>query len=182
MPALAERYRQHLADEVDFHRWMQWLCDAQLETAQSAARDAGMRLGLMQDLAGDVRRRDAPAEGEQLAEPFVLGDQRRDALGHEGSGVALDGDGFEAGPAGASLFGPGLEPHQRRHDDGEPAHDWSDPDRQTLSVQQGDAVARGIIRYLTTKDPGSGFVEPYPRVDPPGGPGGPGRPCRDPQL
>ena len=55
--------------------------------------------------------------------------------------------------------------------------------RPEVQKVQGEAVARGIIRYLTTKDPGSGFVEPYPRIDPPSGPGGgPGRPCRDPQL
>ena len=54
--------------------------------------------------------------------------------------------------------------------------------RPEVQKVEGNAVAKGIIRYLTTKDPGSGFTEPYPRVDPPGGPGGPGRPCRDPQL
>lgn len=54
--------------------------------------------------------------------------------------------------------------------------------RPEVQKVEGEAVARGIIRYLTTKDPGSGYVEPYPRVDPPGGPGGPSRACRDPQL
>jgi N-acetylmuramoyl-L-alanine amidase len=54
--------------------------------------------------------------------------------------------------------------------------------RPEVQKVEGQAVARGIIRYLTTKDPGSGFVEPYPRVDPPGGPGGPSRACRDPLL
>ena len=54
--------------------------------------------------------------------------------------------------------------------------------RPDVQKVEGEAVARGIVRYLTTKDPGSGFVEPYPRIDPPGGPGGPGRACRDPQL
>ena len=54
--------------------------------------------------------------------------------------------------------------------------------RPDVQKVEGEAVARGIIRYLTTRDPGSGFTEPYPRVDPPGGPGGPGRACRDPQL
>ena len=54
--------------------------------------------------------------------------------------------------------------------------------RPDVQKVEGEAVARGIVRYLTTKDPGSGFTEPYPRVDPPGGPGGPGRACRDPQL
>lgn len=54
--------------------------------------------------------------------------------------------------------------------------------RPEVQKVEGEAVARGIVRYLTTKDPGSGFVEPYPRVDPPSGPGGPPRACRDPQL
>ncbi|MDQ3979512.1 MAG: N-acetylmuramoyl-L-alanine amidase [Actinomycetota bacterium] len=48
---------------------------------------------------------------------------------------------------------------------------------------EGEALARGIIRYLTTPDPGSGFVEPYPRPDPPGV-GTPGTPprCADPAF
>jgi N-acetylmuramoyl-L-alanine amidase len=54
--------------------------------------------------------------------------------------------------------------------------------RPEVQKVEGEAVARGIIRYLTTRDPGSGFTEPYPRIDPPSGPGGPGRACRDPQL
>ena len=59
------------------------------------------------------------------------------------------------------------------------------PEAQLLArpdVQQveGRAVAAGILRYLNTTDPGSGFVEPYPRSDPPGG--GPSRPCVDPPL
>jgi 4-alpha-glucanotransferase len=58
---VAERYREELAEEVDFHRWMQWLCDTQLESAQAAAREAGMRLGLMQDLAVGADRNNADA-------------------------------------------------------------------------------------------------------------------------
>ncbi|MDQ4091786.1 MAG: N-acetylmuramoyl-L-alanine amidase [Actinomycetota bacterium] len=54
--------------------------------------------------------------------------------------------------------------------------------RPDVQKVEGEAVARGIIRYLTTRDPGSGFTEPYPRPSPPSGPGGPGRACRDPQL
>jgi len=54
--------------------------------------------------------------------------------------------------------------------------------RADVQRVEGEAVAKGIVRYLSTRDPGSGFVEPYPRVDPPFGPGGPGRACRDPQL
>jgi len=50
-------------------------------------------------------------------------------------------------------------------------------------VQQveGEAVARGIVRFLTTKDAGSGFVEPYPRETPAGGGGGASN-CVDPPL
>jgi N-acetylmuramoyl-L-alanine amidase len=52
------------------------------------------------------------------------------------------------------------------------------PDVQRV---EGEAVARGILRYLNTKDPGSGFVEPYPR-DSPAGPGGDASGCVDPGL
>jgi N-acetylmuramoyl-L-alanine amidase len=54
--------------------------------------------------------------------------------------------------------------------------------RPEVQKVEGEAVARGIVRYLTTRDPGSGFVEPYPRVDPPSTGGATPRPCRDPQL
>ncbi|HEX7166702.1 MAG TPA: N-acetylmuramoyl-L-alanine amidase [Acidimicrobiales bacterium] len=46
---------------------------------------------------------------------------------------------------------------------------------------EGEAVARAIVRFLTTKDPGSGFVEPYPRETPAGGGGGVDN-CEDPAL
>jgi N-acetylmuramoyl-L-alanine amidase len=55
--------------------------------------------------------------------------------------------------------------------------------RPEVQKVEGEAVAKGIIRYLTTRDPGSGFTEPYPRIDPPSAPGaGPGRACRETQL
>jgi len=54
--------------------------------------------------------------------------------------------------------------------------------RADVQKVEGEAVAKGIVRYLTTRDPGSGFTEPYPRVDPPGTSGGTSRACRDPQL
>ena len=52
-----------------------------------------------------------------------------------------------------------------------------------LDVQQaeGEAVAHGISRFLTTEDPGSGFTEPYPRQAPAGGGGGAAG-CTDPPL
>ncbi|HUQ63497.1 MAG TPA: N-acetylmuramoyl-L-alanine amidase [Acidimicrobiales bacterium] len=64
----------------------------------------------------------------------------------------------------------------------------SNPDEARLiasaDVQaiEGQAVARGIIRYLTSEDPGSGYTTPYPRVSPPPVPGPPPPPCVDPPL
>jgi N-acetylmuramoyl-L-alanine amidase len=52
------------------------------------------------------------------------------------------------------------------------------PDVQRV---EGAAVARGIVRFLTTADPGSGFTAPQPRPDSPP-PTGPPAPCRDPAL
>ncbi|AXJ11117.1 4-alpha-glucanotransferase [Arthrobacter sp. PM3] len=47
--------RSQLADRVEFHRWLQWLCDQQLEAAQRAARQAGMEIGVVHDLAVGVK-------------------------------------------------------------------------------------------------------------------------------
>jgi N-acetylmuramoyl-L-alanine amidase len=53
--------------------------------------------------------------------------------------------------------------------------------RPEVQKVEGQAVARGILRWLTTKDPGSGFVVPYPRTEP-AGPGGGTAGCIDPAL
>jgi 4-alpha-glucanotransferase len=49
-----ETLREKLADRIGFHRWLQWICDEQLANAQEAARRAGMRLGVVHDLAVGV--------------------------------------------------------------------------------------------------------------------------------
>ncbi len=54
-------------------------------------------------------------------------------------------------------------------------------DRPDVQKVEGEAVARGILRYLSSSDPGSGFTEPYPRTEPPSGPGGTPR-CVEPRL
>jgi N-acetylmuramoyl-L-alanine amidase len=54
--------------------------------------------------------------------------------------------------------------------------------RPDVQKVEGEAVARGIVRYLTTKDPGSGYVTPYPRSSPAGTGGGPARNCVDPAF
>jgi len=53
--------------------------------------------------------------------------------------------------------------------------------RREVQTVEADALARGIARFLTTDDPGSGFVDAYPRATP-AGPGGGGTGCVDPPL
>jgi 4-alpha-glucanotransferase len=52
-PAVAEFAAGH-ADAVDFHRWLQWQLSEQLAASQTTAVAAGMRLGIMHDLAVGV--------------------------------------------------------------------------------------------------------------------------------
>ncbi|MCD6639985.1 MAG: 4-alpha-glucanotransferase [Nocardioides sp.] len=53
-------------DRIAFHAWLQWVCDEQLAAAHAAALDAGMRVGVITDLAVGVH----PAG----AEVWTLGD------------------------------------------------------------------------------------------------------------
>lgn len=46
--------RIELAERIDYFCWLQWIIDQQLQRAQADAIDAGMGLGLMQDLAVGV--------------------------------------------------------------------------------------------------------------------------------
>ena len=59
-PAVAA-FRDDYEPLVDFHRWMQWLMDSQLASVQGRAVDAGMRLGVMHDLAVGVHPEGADA-------------------------------------------------------------------------------------------------------------------------
>ncbi|MYS24732.1 4-alpha-glucanotransferase [Streptomyces sp. DvalAA-14] len=52
-PQVARARGEHL-DRVDFHCWLSWLTDTQLEGAQRAAKDAGMPIGVVHDLAVGV--------------------------------------------------------------------------------------------------------------------------------
>jgi N-acetylmuramoyl-L-alanine amidase len=54
----------------------------------------------------------------------------------------------------------------------------SDPAFQRV---EATALVRAVVRYVTTDDPGSGYVTPYPRTQP-AGPGGGSRGCVDPPL
>ena len=59
-PEVAAFAEQHAAD-IAFYEWIQWVADIQLRAAQSVARDAGMRVGIMSDLAVGVSKQSAEA-------------------------------------------------------------------------------------------------------------------------
>jgi 4-alpha-glucanotransferase len=73
--AATGRARAELMDRVDFHSRLAWLTDAQLATAQRTARDAGMAVGLIHDLAVGVHPggADAWAQQEYLAAGMSVG-------------------------------------------------------------------------------------------------------------
>ncbi|MGH8974914.1 MAG: N-acetylmuramoyl-L-alanine amidase family protein [Acidimicrobiia bacterium] len=51
--------------------------------------------------------------------------------------------------------------------------------RDDVRQAEADALARALVRFLRSEDPGSGFTVPYPRVTP-AGPGGGASGCVDP--
>ncbi|WP_262058121.1 4-alpha-glucanotransferase [Streptomyces sp. STR69] len=59
------RARVELMDRVDFHSRLAWLTDTQLTAAQRAAREAGMPLGVVHDLAVGVHPDGADAWAQQ---------------------------------------------------------------------------------------------------------------------
>ncbi|MEE4021748.1 4-alpha-glucanotransferase [Gordonia sp. PKS22-38] len=67
--------RKELADRVDFFMWLQWICDQQLAAAQRAALSAGMRIGIVADLAVGVARHSADVWmlGDVLARGATVG-------------------------------------------------------------------------------------------------------------
>ncbi|MEQ8143811.1 4-alpha-glucanotransferase [Streptomyces sp. OP7] len=65
------RAREELRDRVDFHSWLVWLTDGQLTAAQRAAREAGMPVGIVHDLAVGVHPTGADAWAQQ--EYFAAG-------------------------------------------------------------------------------------------------------------
>ncbi|MFG1672124.1 4-alpha-glucanotransferase [Streptomyces sp. Y7] len=65
------RARTELMDRIDFHCRLAWLTDGQLTSAQRAAREAGMPLGIVHDLAVGVHPGGADAWAQQ--EHFAAG-------------------------------------------------------------------------------------------------------------
>ncbi|GMA31909.1 4-alpha-glucanotransferase [Litorihabitans aurantiacus] len=52
--AQVAQLRTELAERVEFYSWLQWVADEQLGAAQEAGHRAGMRIGVMHDLAVGV--------------------------------------------------------------------------------------------------------------------------------
>ncbi len=73
--AAVARAREELAERITFHAWLQWLCDEQLAEAQRCAREAGMPVGLVHDLAVgcDPGGADAWAQQDVLARGMTVG-------------------------------------------------------------------------------------------------------------
>jgi 4-alpha-glucanotransferase len=65
------RARDELRERVDFHSYLAWLTDTQLAEAQRAAREAGMPVGVVHDLAVGVHPQGADAWAQQ--EYFAAG-------------------------------------------------------------------------------------------------------------
>ncbi|MFS8197186.1 4-alpha-glucanotransferase [Streptomyces sp. CWNU-52B] len=88
--AATARARVELLDRVDFHSRLAWLTDAQLATAQRGARDAGMAVGLVHDLAVGVHPggADAWAQQEYFAAGMSVG-APPDAFSVQGQGWGL---------------------------------------------------------------------------------------------
>ncbi|MEU7562596.1 4-alpha-glucanotransferase [Streptomyces eurythermus] len=63
--AATARARARLADRVEFHTRLAWLTDGQLRAAQRAAREAGMPVGIVHDLAVGVHPGGADAWAQQ---------------------------------------------------------------------------------------------------------------------
>jgi 4-alpha-glucanotransferase len=57
--------RAQFPDTLDFYRWLEWVAIDQLEDAQQAAKDAGMGIGIMSDMAVGVH----PAGSEVWWDP-----------------------------------------------------------------------------------------------------------------
>ncbi|WP_234986680.1 4-alpha-glucanotransferase [Demequina sp. NBRC 110055] len=74
-PAAVDAWREEHADRVLYHAWLQWVCDEQLSRAQRVAREAGMSIGVMTDLAVGVHPEgaDAWALGRVLADGIAVG-------------------------------------------------------------------------------------------------------------
>lgn len=66
-----EKLQNPVGDDVQFHRWLQWIVDEQLADVQRQATEAGMTIGVVHDLAVGVHPHGADAWG--LADALARG-------------------------------------------------------------------------------------------------------------
>jgi 4-alpha-glucanotransferase len=67
--------RQQLGEQVEFYRWLQWIVDEQIGAVQRQAKEAGMSIGVVHDLAVGVHPEgaDAWALADALARRVTVG-------------------------------------------------------------------------------------------------------------
>jgi 4-alpha-glucanotransferase len=70
-----EALRDEMSEDVEFYRWLQWIVDEQLATVQRQAKEAGMSIGVIHDLAVGVHPEGADAWGlaDALARRVTVG-------------------------------------------------------------------------------------------------------------
>ena len=70
-----ESLHDQIGDEVEFYRWLQWIVDEQLAAVQRQAKEAGMSIGVVHDLAVGVHPEGADAWGltDALARRVTVG-------------------------------------------------------------------------------------------------------------
>src|SRR5665647_1378865 len=70
-----ESMRDQIGDEVEFYRWLQWIVDEQLADVQRHAKESGMSIGVVHDLAVGVHPEGADAWGlaDSLARRVTVG-------------------------------------------------------------------------------------------------------------
>ncbi|MEM7643037.1 MAG: 4-alpha-glucanotransferase [Pseudomonadota bacterium] len=103
-PDVAAFARDHAGD-VRFHLWLQWVAERQLDAAQAAAREAGMRLGLYLDLAvGTALDGSATWTGADAMLPGVTVGAPPDVFSQDGQNWLL------AAPSPAALRDADLAP------------------------------------------------------------------------
>ncbi|WP_328762770.1 4-alpha-glucanotransferase [Streptomyces sp. NBC_00272] len=84
---------EHAGDDpragADFHRWLVWLTDTQLSAAQLAAREAGMAVGIVHDLAVGVHPKGSDTSSPSLYATAVSVGAPPDAFNARGQDWSL---------------------------------------------------------------------------------------------
>jgi len=150
-PACA-RAATELADRITHHAWLQWLAAGQLDAAAAAARDAGMGVGLYQDLAVGTAAGGSDAWAAQSA--YL-----------RGVGVGAPPDDFSANGQGWGL--PPLDPRALREQGYEPFAQMLRANMRAAGAIRIDHVM-GLARLFWIPDgcsPTEGAYVTYPLDD-----------------